>query len=189
MPGMTLPSIIRRRGFGDDAVDHQDGGRRNQRRERTAGCNAGHQRPPWAVRHRPMASYRSNGATAGLLTGAGHPQGLVGARHAAVGGRRQARWPAVATLRWRPSRTACTAISRPASKMRISSAHLCTFAPPARAGGSRRDAVEVAADRAHALVRDASFQLQHGPVRSGWQRLEHRAPSAKASLTTRRVVA
>lgn len=37
-----------------------------------------------------MASYRSNGATAGLLTGAGHPQGLVGARHAAVGGRRQA---------------------------------------------------------------------------------------------------
>src|SRR3954469_9589193 len=50
-------------------------------------------------------------------------------------------------------------------------------------------AVEIAADAHHALVRDTPLKSQHRSVGNERQRLQHRPSSAKASLTTRCVVA
>jgi hypothetical protein len=50
-------------------------------------------------------------------------------------------------------------------------------------------AVEIAADAHHALVRQPPLQLQHGAVVRQRQRQLYRRSSAKASLTTRLVVA
>ena len=75
---------------------------------------------------------------------------------------------------------------RPSSKMRISSASVMHLDRRARRVGH---AVEIAADAHHALVRDAPFELEDGAVGGGRQRLEVGFSSAKASLTTRWVVA
>ena len=60
--------------------------------------------------------------------------------------------------------------------------------PPATAGGIGH-AVEVAADAHHAVAGDAALQPQHRPERASGSGRRCGRSSAKASLTTRRVVA
>ena len=134
------------------------------RRMRSSGQVSG----PTAIMARPprgepagdrLVEVQRAGATtiAGAATGAAVRRRWLLARAASCGGRApRRRW-------WRPSSTGWTAISRPSSKMRISSARLCT-STDAFAGGIGH-AVEIAADADHALMRDPPLELQHGAER------------------------